>query len=111
MRRFLLSGFILTSFISTANADGLMTAAEVLQLVPGNYHVVAPGVTIEVKLGKGGAISIVTDKGEKDRGHWHLNGDRFCVKFNKVLDRKENCELLNRDGNQIKGNVLTATAR
>ena len=111
MRLFLFSGFAALSLATAAHADGLMTAAEVLQLVPGHYHVVAPGVTIEVNLGKGGAISIVTDKGEKDRGHWHLNGDRFCVKFNKMLDRKENCELLSRDGNQIKGNVLTATPR
>ncbi len=111
MRKFLLSGLVLTSLISTANADGLMTAAEVLQLVPGHYHVVAPGVTIEVDLGLHGKISVVTSKGERDKGRWHVAGDRFCVKFTKLLDHQEHCELLNRAGDEIKGNVLTATPR
>ncbi len=111
MRWFLFSTVAMLMFATTAHADGIMTAAEVQQLAPGHYHVVAPGVTIEVELGLGGKISVVTDKGEKDKGHWHLNGDRFCVKFNKLLDRKENCELLSRAGDEIKGNVLTAFRR
>ncbi|MEO9168163.1 MAG: hypothetical protein ABI230_07160 [Aestuariivirga sp.] len=111
MRKFLVSGFAAFAFATAAHADGLMTGAEVLQLAPAHYHVVAPGVTIEVDLGLKGKISVVTDKGEKDKGRWHLNGDRFCVKFTKLLDRQEHCELLNRAGDQIKGNVLTATRR
>jgi hypothetical protein len=111
MRSILFGVVSMSIFATAAYADGIMTAAEVQQLAPGHYHVVAPGVTIEVDLGLGGKISVVTDKGEKDKGHWHLNGDRFCVKFNKLLDRKENCELLNRAGDEIKGNVLSAFRR
>ena len=111
MRLFLFSGFAALSLATAAHADGLMTGAEVQQLAPGHYHVVAPGVTIEVDLGLHGKISVVTSKGERDKGHWRLAGDRFCVKFTKLLDHKENCELLNRAGDQIKGNVLTATRR
>ena len=111
MRKTLLSALVLLSFASTAQADGLMTGAEVQQLAPGHYHVVAPGVTIEVDLGLHGKISVVTSKGERDKGHWRLEGDRFCVKFTKLLDRKENCELLSRAGDEIKGNVLSAWRR
>ena len=111
MRLFLFSGFAALIFATAAQADGLMTGAEVQQLAPGHYHVVAPGVTIEVDLGLHGKVSVVTSKGEHDKGRWHLNGDRFCVKFNKLLDHKENCELLNSSGGEIKGNVLSAFMR
>ena len=67
MRLFLFSGFAALIFATAAQADGLMTGAEVQQLAPGHYHVFAPGVTIEVDLGLKGKISVVTSKGVTSR--------------------------------------------
>ena len=107
MRHFLLLSVAVISLTKSACAEGPMSAAELQKLAPGNYHVVAPGLTLEIKLAKGGAISGVTNKGDTDSGRWRIRGDQFCIRFKKWLDHNEKCERLARAGSEIKGSVFS----
>ena len=102
---YLISVLALTNF---AKADGQLTPAELKKLAPGNYHVVAGPISINVKLAKGGAISGVTDKGDKDSGRWSISGDRMCVKFKNWLDHQQKCDGLTQVGNELKGSAFSA---
>jgi len=111
MRLFVCSCLAALAMIAPAKADGPLFEADFKKLIPGTFHVVAPGVAIDVKISKGGGISGVTDKGDKDHGRWHLAGNNICVKFTKWLDHQEKCEHLSITGNEIKGSVFSAWKR
>ena len=111
MRLFFLTSCVLCAFVPAASADGLLSGADIKKLFPATFHVVAPGVTIEVKIAKGGGISGVTDKGDTDKGRWRVSGDHVCVKFKKWLDHQEKCERLTMAGSEIKGSVFSAWKR
>ena len=86
-----------------------MTAADIRKLAPGTYHVsVADSVKATVILKTNGSLSLTTDKGEKDTGRWNISGDKFCVVFKHLLDRKQHCSPLTREGNLLRGDGLTA---
>jgi hypothetical protein len=92
------------SFAAAAHADGNLTADELKKLIPGRYHAeAAPGVTVDVTLSKGGAISGVTNKGDKDSGRWSIAGDKICVLFKHWLDHQKHCSSLSHENGQLKG--------
>ena len=111
MRLLMFTSCVLFTLVPPALADGLLSGAEVKKLFPGTFHVIAPGVTIEVKFAKGGGISGATDKGDTDKGRWRIAGDRVCVKFKKWLDHQEKCERLTMAGSEIKGSVFSVWKR
>ncbi len=108
MRLIVISTLAIFALAGPVKADGVLTAAELKKLVPGNYHVVAGPISIAVKLAKGGVISGATDQGDKDTGRWHISGDRMCVKFKKWLDHQQKCEGLTQAGNELKGSAFSA---
>ena len=98
----------LVAFSSVAVAD-TMSAAEIRKLAPGTYHVsVADSVKAVVVLKTNGSLTLTTDKGEKDTGRWSVSGDKFCVVFKHLLDHKQHCSPMTRDGNLLRGDGLTA---
>jgi hypothetical protein len=95
--------------IASATAADKLTAAEIRKLLTGTYHVsVADSVTAVAVFTPGGGISVVTNKGEKDTGHWSFSGNKVCVQFKHLLDHKSNCSSLVNDGGAIRGNGFTA---
>ena len=73
------------SVTTSALADEFLSGADLQRLAPGLYHVSAPGLTIDIKLAKGGGISGVTEKGDTDKGRWRIAGDHFCIHFKNKL--------------------------
>ena len=50
VRRLVCASLILGASASLAFADGPMNGVELQKLAPGNYHVVAPGVSLDITL-------------------------------------------------------------
>ena len=85
-----------------------MSAAEIKTLAPGTYNVsVADSVKALVVLKAGGGVSVSTNKGEKDTGHWTVSGTNACVLFKHLLNHKLYCSTLTRDGNMLRGDGFT----
>ena len=101
--------FIAQVCVAPASAAEKLTAAEIRKLLIGTYHVsVADSVTAIAVFSPGGAISVVTNKGEKDTGRWSFSGNKVCVQFKRLLDHRNNCSSLMSDGDAIRGNGFTA---
>ncbi len=104
---FLASGVLSLMIAGHAWADP-MSAAEIKKLAPGTYNVsVADSVKARVVLTAKGGISVTTDKGEKDSGHWSILGTRACVIFKHLLNHKPYCSTLTRDGSMLRGDGFT----
>ncbi|MDE2384252.1 MAG: hypothetical protein KGO53_06505 [Alphaproteobacteria bacterium] len=103
----LAAGLLLGVTTCQAWADP-MSADEIKKLAPGTYNVsVADSVRARVVLTAKGGISVTTDKGEKDSGHWTVNGTKACVLFKHLLDHKPYCSTLTRDGSMLRGDGFT----
>jgi hypothetical protein len=104
-------------FLATAALSGVfaghawadpLSAADIKKLAPGTYNVsVADSVKALVVLKAGGGISVSTNKGEKDTGHWTVSGTKACVLFKHLLNHKPYCSTLTRDGNMLRGDGFT----
>ena len=108
MRKLFLAAVVSAACAGPALADGPLSGADLQKMVPGHYHVAVGTLVIDVNLAKGGKVSGTTNGGDADQGHWHIAGNRMCVKFKKWLDKQEKCEALSMVGNEIKGSVFSA---
>ena len=102
---FLFSALVLAA--GSAQAD-TMEGSEIRKLFPGTYHVsVADNLSLTVVFTKGGGVSAVTNKGDKDSGRWSVSGDKLCVVFRRWLDHNTHCSKLTETASGIHGDGFT----
>lgn len=109
----LITAMIMAGLISiqipSAIAGLPLGAAQLKSLAPGHYKVtLMGGSNMTVTLHGNGTILGVA-KGEIDRGHWRLSGNKICIAWNKWLGGGTRCSSLIREAGYYQGAGFTIT--
>lgn len=84
---------LLLSISGPTLAGNVLSSSELKQLAPGRFLVSVYGTSMTVTLRPNGSV-LGAAKGESDRGHWNLSGNRLCIGWNKWLGGKTRCSSL-----------------
>lgn len=107
-KNFLLSVAMLAAFAGTAQA----AAPSLNKAMRGTWRVTVNGNYVAtVNVLPNGLVKATQPNGDKDTGHWRISpNDRYCVTFNKWLDRKEHCSDISIDSKGVAhGNGFSAS--
>lgn len=111
MKRFLIAtmtGLIFTQ-LASAHASVKLGPDQLQHLAPGRYNITLMGVSsMTVTLRKNGTILGIA-KGESDKGHWNLSGDKICIAWNKWLGGSPHCSELISQAGYYQGSGFTVT--
>lgn len=100
------SAAILFSMSAVSHAGDVLGAAELKQLTPGRFLVSVYGTSMTVILRPNGSVLGVA-KGENDKGHWNLSGNRICIGWNKWLGARTRCSSLVSQAGYYQGSGFT----
>jgi hypothetical protein len=95
MKTSLATALVFCALSTQATLAEPLSAQDIRKLAPGQYHVNIMGlVKMTVALRTNGSISGKTSKGKRDTGSWSVQGEKFCVTWNRWLKAKRRCSAL-----------------
>jgi hypothetical protein len=107
MKTPLATALVLCALTLPSIAGDALKPHELRKLAPGRYSVSVMGmVNMTVSLRPNGVITGVTSKGKRDTGYWQINGNSFCVAWNRWLGGKRRCTSLSGGNGNYSGGGL-----
>jgi hypothetical protein len=104
----LVAASVLVAASSLSASAGQLTPAQLRGLAPGTYAVSVYGlVNMTISMRSGGGLSGTTSKSKRDNGVWTVQGQKFCVRWNKWLKGKTRCASLTGGNGSYSGGGLS----
>lgn len=101
------AALVLCAMLSPAFAGEKLNQSELKRLAPGRYAVNVMGlVNMTVTLRPNGGI-VGQAKDTKDTGSWFVQGEKFCIAWNKWLNGSARCTSLTGNNGSYSGGGLS----
>ncbi len=106
-RKMFAAAFAAGMLSTAALAGDALSPNELRKLAPGRYAVNVMGlVSMTVSMRPNGVITGQA-KGEKDRGFWHVQGQKLCIAWSKWNSGKTSCAALKGGDGAYQGGGLS----
>lgn len=107
IKTILAAAIVLAATSLQATAGDYLNSDELRRLAPGKYNVSVLGlVSMTVSMQPGGNIMGTTSKKKSDQGRWSVQGERFCITWNRWLKGRTRCVALSGDNGTYSGGGL-----
>jgi acyl dehydratase len=101
------AGLITLAAAMPASADTL-SSAQIKGLAPGRYAVSILGfIKMTITMQPGGSIQGTTSKKKSDTGRWTVQGEKFCITWNRWLKGRQRCTSLSGGDGKYSGSGVS----